>query len=82
MGWLRDFYRFLNGTSPHQVDSPHVKDYLSYLAVERRITSSTQKQAFNAILFFFRHVLDKELQDLHEAIRAKRGQRLPVVLTK
>ena len=80
--WLRDFYRFLNGTSPHLIESSHVKDYLSYLAVERKITAATQKQAFNALLFFFRHVLDKDLQDLHEVIRAKRIQRLPVVLTK
>ncbi|MEW5948293.1 MAG: integron integrase [Thermodesulfobacteriota bacterium] len=82
MGWLRSFYRFLNGQSPYALDSSHVKDFLSYLAVERNVSSSTQNQAFNAILFLFRYVLDKNIDDITGAIRASKKRRLPVVLTK
>jgi len=82
MGWLRSFYRFLNGQSPYALDSSHVKDFLSYLAVERNVSSSTQNQAFNAILFLFRHVLDNDIDDISGAVRASQKRRLPVVLTK
>ena len=53
LGWLRSLYRFVNGLSPHELDSTHVKDFLSDLAVERNVAPSTQNQAFNAILFLF-----------------------------
>ncbi len=55
---------------------------MTYLAVERKASVSTQNQAFNAILFLFRHVMDKKIDDISDAVRAKRNRRLPVVLTK
>jgi integron integrase len=63
------------------LDSGDVKDFLSYLALTKRVSSSTQNQAFNALLFLFRDVLKKELGDLSKTVRAKRGQKLPVVLS-
>lgn len=53
MTWLRDFYRFIRGRSPYLIDGSHVKNYLTYLAVDRHVASSTQNQALNALLFFF-----------------------------
>ena len=53
MHWLRDFYRFVQGKSPYLIDNSHVKNYLTYLAVDRHVAPSTQNQAFNALLFFF-----------------------------
>jgi integron integrase len=82
LGWVRRFYHFLNGQPPNKLDSTHVKDFMTHLAVDRSVAASTQNQAFNAILFLFRHVLDKPIDDISEAIRAKRKRRLPVVLTK
>jgi len=82
IGWLRSFYRFLNGQSPYELDSSHVKDFLSYLAVERHVSPSTQNQAFNAILFLFRHVLNNNIDDIKGAVRASKTRRLPSVLTK
>jgi len=82
VGWVRDFYRFVKGTFPEQLQSAHVVDYLSHLAVERKVSASTQHQAFNAILFFYRHVLDKEIANLQQTIRAKRVRRIPVVLSR
>ena len=57
------------------------RDFLSYLALNRRVSSSTQNQAFNALLFLFREILKIEMKGLESTIRAKRGQRLPVVLS-
>jgi integron integrase len=64
------------------LDTVDVKDFLSYLALTRKVSSSTQNQAFNALLFLFRDVLKKELGDLSKTVRAKRGQKLPVVLSQ
>ena len=82
LGWVRRFYYFLNGQPPNKLDSTHVKDFMTHLAVERNVAASTQNQAFNAILFMFRHVLDKDIEDIGGAVRAKKKRRLPVVLAK
>jgi integron integrase len=82
LSWLRRFYRFMNGQQPNTLNSTHVKDFMTHLAVEEKVSASTQNQAFNAILFLFRNVLDKPIDDIGEAVRAKRKRRLPVVLTK
>ena len=72
----------MNGLSPHELDSNHVKDFLSSFAVERNVAPSTQNQAFNALLFLFRYVLDKDLNDIEGSVRASKKRRLPVVLTQ
>jgi integrase len=82
LSWLRQFYIFVSGRSPFNLDSTHVKNFLTHLAVDKRISKSTQNQAFNAILFFFRHVLEKQINDLDDVVRSRRGRRLPVVLTQ
>ena len=82
LGWLRGFYRYVRPLAPRDLDDRHLKDYLSYLASERRVAKSTQSQAFNALLFFYRNVLEKEVGSIADVVRAKRGRRLPTVLTK
>ncbi|MBA3028663.1 MAG: integron integrase [Desulfobacteraceae bacterium] len=78
--WLRDFYIFVKPSAPQSLTNRHIKDYLTYLAVERHVTKSTQNLAFNALLFFYRHVIEQEVGDIGTVVRAKPGQRLPVVL--
>ena len=56
--------------------------FLSDLATRRKAAASTQNQAFNALLFLYREVLHQELGELGEVERAKRPERLPVVLTR
>ena len=68
-------------THYQDLSSVDFKNFLSHLALKQRVSSSTQNQAFNAVLFLFRHVLGKETGDLGDTVRAKRGQKLPVVLT-
>jgi integron integrase len=82
IGWVRQFYRYTKGLSPYSLESKDVKDFLTYLAVEKNVAISTQDQAFSAVLFLFRYVLNKPIENIGEAIRAKRTRRLPVVLTK
>jgi integron integrase len=82
--WCRRFYSWLaqtgSGAKPF-VQSGHIRDFLSHLAIRQKVASSTQNQAFNALLFLSREVLGLELSDMNKTVRAKRGQRLPVVLS-
>lgn len=80
--WVRRLYRFVKGRSPNELNSASVRDFMTHLAVEEKVSASTQNQAFNAILFLFRHVFDKPIDEIADAIRAKKKRRLPVVLTK
>ncbi len=83
--WINDFSLYMEKVKKKEIDnslkSSDVRDYLGYLALKRRVAASTQNQAFNALIFFFRNVLKIDLQDLNKAVRAKRGQKLPVVFT-
>ena len=80
--WLRSFYTFLNGKAPSAINSSDAKAFLSHLAVDREVSASTQNQAFSALLFLFRHILDRDLDEISETVRAAGRRRLPVVLTK
>ena len=82
MGWIRSYYRFLKGKSPQQLNQTDLKDYLTHLAADRKVAASTQNQAFNAILFLYRHILSIEIDTLDDVLRAKQSRRLPVVLTQ
>jgi integron integrase len=59
-----------------------VKDFLTDLTVRRGVAASTQNQAFNALLFFFRHALGREFGKVDGVVRAKRKRYIPVVLSR
>jgi len=63
------------------MDANDCKNFLSHLALREKVSASTQNQAFNSILFLFRHVLCKDMGNMAETVRAKRGQKLPVVFS-
>ena len=74
--WVRRFFAYLaerQGTPHPRVESGAVRGFLTHLAVERRVASSTQNQAFCAILFLCREVLGVEIKDMSSTVRAKRG---------
>lgn len=79
--WLRQFRGFIKDKNLHSLEGKDLQDFLSHLAVEKKVSASTQNQALNAIVFFYRHVLDKDIEDMISAVRAKQKRRLPVVLT-
>jgi site-specific recombinase XerD len=58
-----------------------VREFLSWLALDRKVAASTQNQALNALVFLYARVLEKPLGDIGSAVRAKRPPRLPVVLS-
>ena len=59
-----------------------VEEFLTHLAVERKVSASTQNQALSALLFMYRHVLGIELPWLEDVVRARDPIRLPVVLSQ
>jgi integron integrase len=81
-GWVRQFQSFTKSKDPRLLSTPDVKDFLAHLATERRVAASTQNQAFNALLFFYRHILKNEFGELKDVPRAKRKPYIPVVLSR
>ena len=80
--WTKDFIRFHRLRHPADMNETHVVEYLTHLAVDRRVAASTQNQALNAVVFLYKHVLNRPLGSLAAAARAKRQERLPVVFTR
>ncbi len=58
-----------------------VEDYLTYLAVQANVAASTQNQAFNALVFLYKRVLEHPLEGV-EATRTRKEPQIPVVLTR
>jgi len=81
--WLKDFRRRYNRANADSLTAEHLRGYLGYLALERRVSAATQNQALNALVFAYRHGLGKKIAP-HEldAVRADRRRRLPVVLSR
>ncbi len=80
--WVRRFIRFHKYCHPQEMGAPEVEAFLSDLAVRGDVSASTQNQALSAILFLYKQVLQIELPWMDGVIRARRPQRLPVVLTR
>jgi integron integrase len=80
--WSRSFQRFLKNKSPEQLATSDVKDYLTYLAVDCHVAASTQNQAFNSLLFLYRHALKREFGELKDVPRAKKSLYIPTVLSR
>lgn len=80
--WAKKFSEYTCYKTPGSVNQDDVKAFLTYLAVEKSVAVSTQKQAFNAILFLFRHILDKQILNLDSVARSKVRKRLPLVLSQ
>jgi integron integrase len=80
--WVRRFILFHGKRHPKEMGEAEINAFLSHLATEDRVSSNTQNQALAAILFLYRHVLELPFPKLDRLIRAKRPERLPVVLTR
>jgi integron integrase len=79
--WIKRFIFFHNKRHPMDMAEIEIAQFLSSLATGR-VSASTQNQAFNALLFLYSEVLSKKIGLIDGVVRAKRPQRLPVVLTK
>jgi integron integrase len=78
--WVTKYILFHKKRHPKDLGPAEVEEFLNYLAVERKVSASTQNQAFAAILFLYRQVLQIDLPHI-DALRARRPERLPVVLS-
>lgn len=81
VNWVKRFIFFHNKKHPAEMREPEVSAFLTWLAVSRNVAANTQNQALNALVFMYRHVLDAPLKDVVGVTRAKKPQRLPVVLS-
>lgn len=79
--WVKRYIRFHNIRHPNEMGEAEINAFLTHLAVEEKVSSSTQNQALAALLFLYRYVLDRPLGDLGAVIRARKPQRVPVVMT-
>ena len=81
-GWIHHLQNFVKSKDPGLLEMSDVKEFLSFLAVDRNVSASSQNQAFNGLLFMFRHVLEKEFTRIEGVVRAKRKPYIPVVLSR
>jgi integron integrase len=79
--WAKRFILFHNKRHPSSMGGDEVNAFLSSLAIDDRVSASTQNQALNALLYLYRHVLQDPLPWLQDVVRARRPMHLPVVLT-
>lgn len=82
VGWIRRFILASGKRHPRDMGVVEVEGFLSTLAVEGKVAAGTQNQALSALLFLYREVLSIELPWMDTVVRAKRPQRVPVVLSR
>jgi integron integrase len=82
VGWIRRFILANGKRHPSAMGGGEVAAFLTMLATRGRVAASTQNQALSALLFLYRVVLEIELPWLDGVVRAKRPQRVPVVLSR
>jgi len=82
LSWLARFFAFHRGRRLCDLCERDINEFLTSLAVKEDVSASTQNQALAAILFLFRQVLGRPVEDLGNVIRAKKPKRLPIVMSK
>lgn len=80
--WVKRFLSFYKMLNPQDLGEQEINRFLSFLATRENVSAATQNQALSALVFFFRNVLNKELGDFGDVVRAKRSSRLPVVFSR
>ena len=80
--WIRRFILWSGKRHPKDMGAVEVNGFLGHLALNERVAASTQNQALNALVFLYGQVLGQELGALGEFERAKRPERMPVVLSR
>jgi integron integrase len=79
--WIRFFIRYHQMKHPKEMGQKDVKEFLTWLAVERNVAMATQAQALNALVFLYDSVLGQPLGEIEGIVRSKKPRKLPVVLT-
>ena len=80
--WNRRFLAYRHETGAEgEPTAADAKAFLTHLAMVENVSASTQNQAFSALLLLFREVLRVDLEEMAQTVRAKRGPKLPTVLS-
>ena len=80
--WTKRYILYHNKKHPKDMGKVEIETFLTHLAVEKHVSPATQNQAFNAILFLYRDILNIPMQDQNiQALRAKQKKHIPVVLS-
>ncbi len=80
--WIAKFQSLVRSRPPAELGIEEVRGFLSELAVRYHVAASTQNQASNTLLFFYRHILRREFGQLDGVVLAKRHRYIPVVLSQ
>lgn len=79
--WIKRYILFHGKQHPDKLNEQHISEFLTHLAVQRKVASSTQNQALCAIVFLYRDILQIPIGEFENLTRAKRPEKLPVVFT-
>jgi len=80
--WIKYFILFHGKRHPAEMGETEINQFLTYWAVKKNVSASTQNQALSAIVFLYKYVLERDLGDFGRIVWAKRPKRLPVVFTR
>ncbi|MGZ0657367.1 integron integrase [Coraliomargarita sp. W4R72] len=80
--WVQRFGVYTGHIPVAEISDETAKDFLTDLAVKNHVVASTQNQAFNALLFLFRHILKRDYELGDRVVRAKESKYIPTVLTR
>lgn len=80
--WAKRYIRFHGLKHPADLDESAVIAFLTHLAVDRDVSANTQNLALSALVFLYRHVLNRPLGDITSSVRAKKPKKLPTVLSR
>ena len=82
VGWVVRFFKYHSLKSPDTLTENDISHFLEYLVYKRKVASSTQSQALNALVYFYKNVLNYNLSDDIQFAHSKKPRRLPVVLSR
>jgi integron integrase len=80
--WVRRFALSIAPKKPEEAGVEEVRSFLADLVVHRRISASGQRQALNALVFFYKEAIKQELGDIGLKVWARKYPRMPVVLSR
>ena len=81
--WIKHYIFFHNKKHPVEMGKEEIEQFLTYLAVKKKVSPTTQNQAFSALLFLYKEVLGVDMSTWNiQALRAQERKRIPQVLTK
>ncbi len=81
-GWARRFAIWLEGRPIEEASAADIRGFLDHLAVDARVSASTQRQALNALVFFQKEALERDPGDFSGYRPGRASRRIPVVLSR